>query len=169
MTRSDKPLSADEAYARLADRCATTELSTGEALEKLRRLGVCRCEAIAIVQRLVNERFIDDDRFARAYVRDRVAHARWGVVKIRQSLLLKGVDRQVVDEAITSELDDEVYFRNLEAALRSKASAMASPLDYADRMKLMRFAVGRGYEPSLVQAMLADEEYWRSGGDEDAD
>lgn len=160
MTRSNN-ISPKEAYSRLADRCAMTEMSTGEALEKLRRLGITQSEAYSIVQKLVDERFIDDERFARMYVRDKLVNARWGRIKISQSLRLKGVDSEIAAEAFESVWDDQVYFRNLAAALRNKARTMGQPLTYPDKVKLVKFAAGRGYEPELIREMLADEDYWR--------
>lgn len=156
-----KSLTPDEAYSRLADRCSTTELCTHEAIEKLRQWGIGGEPGHSIVQRLVDERFIDDERFARAFVRDRLYNSRWGLVKIRQAMRLKRLDSELINEAINSETDNERYFANLAAALRSKGRNMASPLSRDDRMRLARFALSRGYEPGLVSEMLDDEEYWR--------
>lgn len=161
MTRPEQ-LTADEAYMRLVDRCSMAEISTGEALEKLRALGISGGESRDIVQRLVDQRFIDDERFARVYVRDRVNNARWGVNKIRAAMRLKGLDTQTIDAAINEELDEETYFSNLAAALRSKGRNMPTPLSRDDYGRLARFAIGRGYEPSLVRDMLGDEDYWRN-------
>lgn len=159
-----KQLTPDEAFARLADRCATAEICTGEALDKLRAWGIGPTDAVAIVQRLVDGRFIDDVRFAHAWVRDRLYNARWGVLKIRAAARARQLDESITDEAIGEELDEERYFANLAAALRSKARNMPENLTYADRMRLARFAVGRGYEPALVHEMLRCDDYWRSDG-----
>lgn len=163
-----KELSPKEALARLADRCALAEMSSGEALDKLRQWGISHVESIAIVQKLIDRRFIDDERFARVYVRDRVNNARWGVNKILVSMRQKGIDNEIIRMALEEELDEETYFRNLAAALRSKGAKMPSPLSREDYAKLARFAMSRGYEPSLVSEMLADEDYWRNPDDEPA-
>lgn len=155
-------LQPDEAYNRLADRCSTGEICTSEALDKLHAWGIDPDIADAIVQRLVNERFIDDQRYAHAFVRDRLYNNRWGLVKIRNAMKLKHIDPDIINAAIESETDNDRYFANLAAALRSKGRAMASPLSAADRARLFRFALSRGYEPSLVSDMIADEEYWRN-------
>lgn len=164
MTRSDseKRLTPQEAYSQLADRCAACEMCTGEALDRLRRRGIDEDSAFDIVQRLVDLRFIDDERFARIWVRDRLWNARWGLLKIRNDMRLKRIDDAIISSAINEELDRERYFDNLAAALRSKARTLPSPLTYDLKMKLARFAISRGYEPSLVQEMLRDEEYWRT-------
>lgn len=157
-------LSADQAYSKLAERCATSELCTGEALEKLRLWGIPSDAAINIVQRLVNERFIDDERFAGIWVRDRLYNARWGVLKIRNSLRLKRIDSDIIETALAENIDSERYCANLLAALRAKARALPSPLTYEAKMKLARFAINRGYEPSLVQEFIQDES-WRENND----
>ena len=155
-------LSPEQAYARLADRCATAEMCAHEALSKLQQWDVPYNLAIKIVQRLINERFIDDERFAAIWVRDRIQNAHWGIIKIRQSLQQKNIDSDIIHKAISQNVNEELYFRNLAAALRSKARALSNPLTYTDKLKLARFAIGRGYEPDLVQDMIADEDYWRN-------
>lgn len=152
-------LSPQEAYAKLADRCAATELCTAEAREKLRQWGIPAAEAEKIVARLVGERFIDDARFARIWVRDKLYNARWGTLKIKAAARLKHLD---ITEALAEEWDDERYFANLAAALRSKGRKMPSPLSRDDKTKLIRFALSRGYESGLVMEMIADEPYWRN-------
>lgn len=152
-------LSPEQAYARLADRCAISELCTAEAREKLRQWGVTPPHADKIIDRLRAERFIDDERFARMWVRDRLNNARWGVLKIRAAARIKHLD---VDQLIDEERNDDAYFANLAAALRSKGCRMPAPLSRNDKAKLMRFALSRGYEPQLVMEMIADENYWRN-------
>lgn len=159
-----KELTESEAYARLVDLCSVGEYSTGEALERLRGWSIVGPQAYAIVQRLVDQRFIDDERFARAYVRNKITVGRWGRVKIRQSLRLKGIDREEADRILDEETDLDVYYANLAAALRSKARSMPEVLDRDCRARLLRFAVGRGYEPSLVMEMLPEEDFWRYDG-----
>ena len=159
MTRQ---LTPQQAYERLADRAAGTEICSAEAYSKLRDWGIDADKADAIVDRLIAQRPIDDRRFAHAYVRDRINNARWGLLKIRQAMRLKRIPSALVNEAIDSELNDETYCSNLAAALRSKARSMPSPIQSADRAKLIRFAASRGYEPELIMQMLSDEYYWRT-------
>lgn len=156
-----RSLTAAEAYSKLVDLCSLGEYSTGEALERLRAWGVSGKPAFEIVQRLVDERFIDDERFARAFVRSKVSYSGWGRIKIRQALYQKGIEHELIDRAIDEEVDLDVYHSNLADALRSKARSMPETLDSDCRAKLLRFAVGRGYEPGLVMDMLPEEDFWR--------
>lgn len=159
MTRQ---LTPQQAFERLADRAALTEICSAEAERKLREWQIAPESADAIVDRLIAERYIDDRRFAHAYVRDRINTARWGLLKIRREMRMKRLSSALIEEAIDAELNDETYCMNLAAALRSKARSMPSPLTEADRAKLVRFAASRGYEPGLILEMVADEEYWRN-------
>lgn len=159
MTRQ---LTPQQAFEHLADRAALTEICSAEAERKLREWQIAPESADAIVDRLIAERYIDDRRFAHAYVRDRINNARWGLLKIRREMRMKRLSSALIEEAIDAELNDETYCMNLAAALRSKARSMPSPLTEADRAKLVRFAASRGYEPGLILEMVADEEYWRN-------
>lgn len=150
-----KILTPEQALAKLQDLCARAEVSTGEALEKLRRWGVTGHRAEQVVQSLVDSRFIDDGRFARAFVRDRYLYSRWGRLKISQALRLKRVDREYIDEALDEEIDQQVYEANLVALLRAKLRQLPDSDDeYAICGKLMRFAAGRGFEPSLIMRVV---------------
>lgn len=150
-----KTLTAEQALGRLQDFCARAEMSTGEALDKLRRWGVAGRSAEEVVQRLVDERFIDDERFARAFVRDRYRYQRWGRKKIAQYLRLKGVDRDYIADALAEEIDSEVYEEGLTAILRAKFRQLPESDDeYTICNKLLRFAAGRGFEPSLIMRLI---------------
>lgn len=159
MTRQ---LTPQQAFERLADRAATTEICSAEASAKLRDWEIAPDVANKILDRLIAERYIDDRRFTHAYVRDRINNAHWGLLKIRRALTLKQISAAIINEAIDSELNDETYCENLAAALRTKARSMPSPIQSADRVRLIRFAASRGYEPSLIMQMLSDESYWRT-------
>lgn len=154
-------LSPKEATARLMDRCVVAEVCTAEALEKLHDWGLTTEEARAIVQKLVGLKFIDDERYVRAFVRTKVNHAKWGRLKIRAALRQKHLGSELITVALDEELDEQTYYCNLAAALRSKARNMPQRLTAEHRAKLMRFAASRGYEPGLIAEMLPEEDYWR--------
>ena len=121
-------------------------------MEKLRGWGIAGHKAETIVQHLVDTRFIDDSRYAR-----------WGRIKIIQALRLKRIDRDLIDEALAEEIDDETYIANLCALLRAKCRTIGmaeTEPDHIARQKLIRFAAGRGYEPSLIMELVRDPDYW---------
>lgn len=158
-------LSAEEAYNKLAAKCSMSEICSGEALDKLHQWGLGSSNAYEIVQNLINDRFIDDKRFAGIWVRDKLYNAHWGRIKIRNSLRMKRLESDIIECALRENFDSERYYANLASALRIKARGLPSPLTYDAKTKLARFAISRGYEPSLVQEMLNEENYWRENNE----
>jgi regulatory protein len=159
--KCNKSLTPEQALAKLQDICSMSEICSTEAAEKLRRYNVNAADAERIIARLIADRFIDDNRFIRAFVRQKYMYDRWGRLKIRQALRLKRFNSDEIETALSEEIDEEVYYENLAAALRTKARQLPEKLDRADRDKLARFAAGRGYEPSLIFEMIPEEDFWR--------
>ncbi len=149
-----KEMPADRALDRLRALCARAEHSSSEMYEKLRRWGIVGSDADKIVDSLIRDRYVDDSRYVRAFVRDKVVFDRWGRRKIRMSLAAKHLDSSLVAEAF-DEIDTEVYEENLRRILQSKIRSNPDLLtSYEGRTKLFRFAVSRGYEPDLASATL---------------
>ena len=137
--------------------CSRAEYSSGEIRERLIRKGILPLEADKIVDYLIKNRFIDDERFARAFVREKNEYARWGKRKVAQALRLKRIDRCTIDDAL-AEIDSERYMAGLTALLAAKIRSLGldpASLDYATRIKLLRFAAARGFEPAVASAALS--------------
>lgn len=150
MTMAKRAVTADEARVRLETLCARSEQCSGEVRRKLVTWGISAAEREAIVERLIERRFVDAERYARAYVRDKFIFSRWGRRKIALGLASKRIPRDVADEALRDEIDEEAYLAALRSLLRAKARGMERPVGRDDRMRLFRFGVQRGFEPSLV-------------------
>lgn len=151
-----RPISAEKAKEWAEDLCSRAEYSSGEMRLKLIRKGLQRAEAEKIVTALLKTRFIDDSRFARAFVRDKVGYSRWGKNKVAMALMAKGVSRDVASEAI-SEIDEDEYIEGLAQLLESKMRSVgATPdnLGYEARAKLYRFAASRGFLSSDIGKAL---------------
>lgn len=144
-----------QAYERLADLCARAEYSTGELREKLRRMAMAPTDADAIVARLQRERYVDDARFAAAFVRQKATLSRWGRRKIAAALYSKRVARDIAERAL-DEIPDEVYAEALCGLLRSKAATQGSDAlaTYEGRTRLFRFAASRGFLTTEITAAL---------------
>lgn len=144
-----RQLSAETALERLEAQCATSEYCTQEIMEKLYRWGVAVSRREEIVKRLVDTRFVDNARFARAYVRDKSTYGKWGRRKIAMGLASKRIDRETASEALT-EIDEERYYDNLCAILKSRLRTLKPDTDYDVKMKLYRRGLQCGYEPDIV-------------------
>ena len=123
MTR--RPITAIEAKAWAEDLCSRAEYASGEIRERLIRKGLSPAVADRITGELIEARFIDDARFARAFVRDKTAFARWGKQKIIAALYQKRVGREEISEAI-DEIDNDAYVDGLADLLRAKLRSLGS-------------------------------------------
>lgn len=146
---------ADEAYAALARLCARAEKSSGDARRLMRTWGVPESEREGVLKRLLRERFIDDSRYASAFVRDKIALSGWGPYKIRTALTAKGVARDIIDEAL-SECDRTKMDSRLEQMLNRKLGSLHTGTPYERRAKLMRYGLSLGYDYSTVADRVED-------------
>ena len=131
--------------------CARAEKCSGDALRLMRRWGVSESDARKVLERLLRERFIDDGRYAAAFVRDKMRFSGWGERKIRMALRTKGVATQHIDAAL-GELESVDNSRRLEEMLRKKAAKTSARDLYDLKGKLVRFGMSRGFELEDVLA-----------------
>ncbi len=150
-----KPMEPERARLRLEELCARSEHCEYELRQKLYRWKVSASDSETIMKSLIYRRFVDDRRFTRAFVRDKVQFGRWGRRKIALALAAKRVDRSIVDDAL-DEIDDQEYEQNLRDILTSKARTIEEPRTYDGRTRLFRFAASRGYEPDLVARIIRE-------------
>ena len=110
-----------------------------------------RAAAQEVVDVLVKEKYVDDLRYASAFARDKSAIQGWGEVKIRYMLSAKGVPRDVIDKAL-EEIDEDKAESRLEKLLQNKLKSLKD--DPQRRLKLLRFALGRGYSYDEVNSLI---------------
>ncbi|MFM6946413.1 MAG: regulatory protein RecX [Flavobacteriales bacterium] len=126
--------------------CAYQERSSFEVLEKLKRLGAQEGEMIQIINSLIENKFLDDERFAKAYAVGKLRIKHWGVNKIKQGLQLKRIDRQVILEAIQNMYNEENYFGILQDIAARKWQELHKEKDpWIRKQKLFRFLASRGF------------------------
>lgn len=157
MALSRKIISAEAALEWAEDLCSRAEYSSGEIRGRLLRKGLSAADADRIVDLLVDLRFIDDARFARAFIRDKVSFARWGRKKIVAALYQKRVTRGIIEECM-EEIDGDEYMKRLVEVIESKLRSMSldiEDLQYDDKVKIYRFAASRGFESSSISRALA--------------
>lgn len=102
---------------------------------------------------LVSEKYVDDLRYATAYAREKAMISGWGETKIRYMLSAKRIDRSLIDQALT-EIDASKADSRLQKLLENKAKSLKA--DPQIRLKLLRFALGRGYQYDDVVRVLQD-------------
>lgn len=148
-----KRYTKDEALFRLTALCAGGEYCTQDMLDKMERWELPEVEQTQIMQHLVENRYIDDERFCRAFIRDKLFHNKWGRRKIEQALYMKRIDKEVSDKFF-AEIDDEEILKILRPLIDSKRNSIKAKSDYEMNAKLIRFALQRGFEMDIIQECL---------------
>ncbi|MBO5538220.1 MAG: RecX family transcriptional regulator [Prevotella sp.] len=152
---NDAIITEQQALQRLMALCARGEHSSGEMLDKMHRWNINDEAQAHIMQRLINERYVDDERFARAFVNDKIKYNQWGSRRIEQALWQKGIDKET-RQAVLAEINDEQYLEVLRPLLKTKARSVKANSEYERQMKLARFAMGRGFTFNLIQQCLPE-------------
>lgn len=153
--RERKPKSAQQALQSLMRLCARSEKSSGDALRLMQQWQVPHTERQGVLERLVKERFIDDGRYAEAYVREKSRLSGWGARKIAMQLRQKGVSQAIIDEAL-GQLDSNVELPRLVDKLRRKIRTTKYTSDFELRGKLMRYALSLGFDYDIAQRAVED-------------
>ena len=156
--KSKKQVSEQEALLKLSALCSQSEHPSGEMMEKMRRWSMPQDEAERVLDRLIDERFVDDERFAEFFVRDKIRFDRWGRRKIEQALYRKGVARDIIARVL-DEVPAEDYEEALRPLLVSKKRSVKADSEYELNGKLIRFALGRGFGMDIIRRCIggADE------------
>jgi regulatory protein len=144
--RTKRTKTPQQALQSLMRMCARSERSSGDALRLMKRWGVADDEARKVLARLQAERFIDDRRFAEAFVRDKLNLSGWGAYKIKMSLRTKGVSREVIDEVVSPMIEATDMKERLEDIMQRKLRTLKYTSTYEAKTKLIRFAASRGYD-----------------------
>lgn len=140
------------AYSSLESQCAKREYCTADIYKKaLDRLEGDSAAAEEIVTRLVEGGFVSDLRYAGAFAREKAALTGWGPVKIRFALGAKHISREVIDEALR-EIDSEKADDRLRHLLEAKRHLLEG--DPQIRLKLIKFALSRGYDYDTVKKFV---------------
>jgi regulatory protein len=131
--------------------CSKQEYCRSEIQKKLIKWNIEQTDQEKILDRLEEEKFIDESRFASFFVRDKFRFNRWGRQKIRWQLRGKGIPEEVIDEAI-EEIDEEAYQESLDAVMRDKLRQIRDKEPIKKKAALIRNALSKGYEyPEVLE------------------
>ena len=146
-----------EAYLTLTALCAQAEHCQWEMLEKMRRWEVPEEAQARVMQRLVKEKYVDDERYAEAFVKDKIRYNKWGRRKVDQGLWQKHIDADI-RKRVLDEVNDDEYLSVLRPLLKQKRKTTKANSDYELNQKLMRFALGRGFTFDIIRQCIDVEE-----------
>jgi regulatory protein len=133
--------------------CSKAEKCISDIKSKLNEWGVPSDDAQKIIKALIAEKFIDEERYACFFVRDKFRFNQWGRVKIVFMLKSKKIPSAIIDEAL-QEIDDEAYLDLLIKLFQEKSKKTRFINEYDKKGKLMRFAQSRGFEFETINEAL---------------
>ncbi len=148
-----KKLTPKEARLKAADYCAYQERSQNEVRQKLYEYGLHRDEVEEVISDLVIEGFINEERFAIAYVGGKFRIKKWGRIKILQGLKQHNISQYCIDKGL-EEIDEEDYLNTIQSLIDKKVDSLNITDNYIARRKVVNYLTQKGYEPHLVWDML---------------
>ena len=153
-----KQISEEDALLRLTSLCSTAEHCSHEMIEKMQRWQLANDAQARIIEYLVKEKYIDDERYARFFAKDKIRYNKWGRRKVEQAMWLKHIDGDIQRDVL-DDIDDEEYIAVLRPLLKTKRKSVKASNDYEMNMKLIRFAMGRGFTMDIIRQCLDNDNY----------
>ena len=151
--KSKKIIDQQAAYAKAEHYCAYQERSQQEVRDKLYEWDLKPTAVENIISRLIENNYLNEERFAKAYVQGKFNQKGWGKIKIKQGLKLKRVPDVLIRKALQS-IPDEDYLVTLQNLLAKKAATLTERHHLKRRYKLQQYALGRGFESDLIWEAL---------------
>jgi regulatory protein len=152
-----KEMNEQEAYLQLAALCAQAEHCEQEMRDKMKRWELDEMVQNRVIDRLTEERYIDNERYARAFVKDKIRYNKWGRRKVQQALWMKRIDNDI-QQRVLDEIDEKEYLDVLRPLLKQKRKSIKAGSDYELNQKLVRFALSRGFTFDIIRQCLNVDE-----------
>jgi regulatory protein len=143
----------NQAFSKAMAICSRAEKCISDIQQKLNDWGIPADDSKKIIKNLIDEKFIDEERYTRYFVRDKFRFNQWGKVKIVFMLKSKKISAALIDEALY-EISDEAYLELLVKLLKDKAKKTKFVNEYDKKGKLIRFAQSKGFEFEVINEAL---------------
>jgi regulatory protein len=135
--------------------CSQREYCVDDIRSKLHLWGVGDNESDRVIKTLIKENFINEVRYAEAFVRDKFRHNKWGKVKIAAHLRTKQLPAEVIKSALDS-IDDKLYSETMREIIFSHRRSVKAKNQYDLKGKLLRYGLSKGFESNLLYDLLND-------------
>ena len=141
---------------KMAKYCAYQERCVKDVTDKLKTFDISHNEKENILNYLIDNRFVNDERYAKSFVRGKNNQNGWGLNKIRFHLMQKGINKEIIEEAL-AQINEEVYRQRLIEILKTKAKTVKAENDFDKKRKLAAYAMQKGFEGGLVWEVLKED------------
>ncbi len=153
---SKKRYSIQEAREKIRAFCAYRERSQYEVKNKLYDYGLYTDAVNEEISNLIQENFLNEERFARAFVRGKFSIKKWGRIKIKQALYPHQLSDYILKKAF-SEIDEDDYLNTLEQIIEKKGREVKLKNEFQRNGKIAQYAISRGFEPELVWDLIKNQ------------
>ncbi|RLD76897.1 MAG: RecX family transcriptional regulator [Bacteroidetes bacterium] len=150
-----KQITPEQALIKTQNICASQEKCKADIRKKLYDWKIPAMEIEKILKKLVEDKFIDENRYAGFYVKDKYKLNKWGRIKIEFSLRQKQIEQSLITNAV-NEINDDEYKEIFRNELIKKLKSLRNEESHKLKEKLLRFAQGRGYEAELSILMVGE-------------
>jgi len=148
-----KEYTLEELLHKAASYCSISEHCISEVEDKLNAWCIECDDKAKIINRLIDEDFINEKRYCVYFVKDKFRFNKWGKIKISYALKQKGLSNELINMALET-IDEGEYDEMLAALLKTKLAVLKYEFEYEKQGKLFRFAQSRGFENNVIERVL---------------
>jgi regulatory protein len=143
----------NQAYSKMAQLCSRSEQCSTDIRKKILAYEIVDEIVDEIIEKLILEKYIDDKRYVRAYVNDKFKINKWGKIKMRYYLKMKGLSDETIEYGL-AHIDEEKYKTLLVKTMKDKAKSIKSKDKFQKMGQIIRYAQNRGFEPELIHRYM---------------
>lgn len=155
MSYSKKLISIKEALSKSQQLCSVKEKCASDIRKKLFDWKLPDTEHNAVIELLIKDKFINEQRYAQYFTKDKLNYNKWGKIKIEYALKQKNIPNEYIRNAF-AEISETEYEKLLESELNKKLKTIKNNDEYTIKSKLIRFATSRGFETGKVFAIVTE-------------
>jgi regulatory protein len=152
---NQKVYTTQQAYLKAAKFCAYQERTQQEVREKIKDYGFYGDEVEEVICRLIEDNFINEERFAKVFAGGKFRLKKWGKLKIENALRQKGISEYCIKQGL-AEIEEEDYLSTLASLIEKKIPLITAENEYIRNHKLAQFLIQKGYESELVWKTIKD-------------
>lgn len=144
---------ANQAYSKMAQLCSRSEQCSADIRRKIIAFELVSDVVDEIIEKLKEEKFISDERYVKAYISDKFKFNKWGKVKLRHNLRMKGLPEEIILDEL-DKIDTEKYKTVLIKTMKDKAKSVKKKNKFEKMGQVIRFAQTRGFEPEMIHRYI---------------
>ncbi|MGC9342364.1 MAG: regulatory protein RecX [Bacteroidales bacterium] len=152
---TDKNEDRQYALERMQILCSKSEKCTFDIEQKLDNYDLNEADKEWIINKLKEEKFVNNERYAGFFVRDKFRFNKWGKLKIKQALFLKKIPESIIQDAL-AQIDQDEYYNLASSLIQSKNKEIKDKNIFSRKARLFRFAAQKGFEPDIIYPLLND-------------